>query len=56
MAPPAQLAGVVQDEAGYFQTIENIRAIAAQRHATVLYGHDMAQFQSLVKSTEGYYE
>lgn len=54
--PPAQLAGVVQDETGYFQTIENIRAIAAQRHATVLYGHDMTQFQSLVKSTEGYYE
>lgn len=54
--PPAQLAGVVQDEDGYFRSIEEIRALAARHCATVLYGHDMAQFQSLVKSTEGYYE
>ena len=54
--PPAQLAGVVQDEDGYFRTIETIRTMAARHQATVLYGHDMAQFQGLVKSTEGYYE
>ena len=53
--PPAQLAGVVQDEEGYFRTIEYIRSYAAAHDATVLYGHDMPQFKSLVKSTEGFY-
>ena len=29
---------------------------AAEHHAELLFGHDMKQFQSLKKSTEGYYQ
>ncbi len=53
--PPAQLAGVVQDEEGYFATIEKVRAYETNCKATVLFGHDMEQFLSLVKGNEGYY-
>lgn len=54
--PPAQLSGAVEDEAGYFAAIETIRTMEKTCKATVLYGHDMPQFQSLRKSTEGYYQ
>ncbi|MDO4616929.1 MAG: N-acyl homoserine lactonase family protein [Lachnospiraceae bacterium] len=54
--PPAQLAGVVQDEEGYFATIEQIRRYAEEYQAEVLYGHDMPQFLSLIKGQDGFYE
>lgn len=54
--PPAELAGVVYEEEGYFQTMEFIRKYAAERKAAVLFGHDMDQFKSLIKSDVGYYE
>ncbi len=54
--PPAQLAGVVQDEKGYFSAIEKVREYAEKYNATVLYGHDMPQFLALKKSPEGFYE
>ena len=54
--PPAKLAGIVHDEAGYFETVERIRGLAAETGATVLFGHDMAQFRTLVKAGEGCYQ
>lgn len=53
--PPAKLAGIAYDEDGYFATIEAIRALAKEQQATILFGHDMAQFQTLKKAKEGCY-
>lgn len=54
--PPARLSGAVEDEAGYFAAINFLRAYAEAHHARILYGHDMEQFRTLVKSTEGFLE
>lgn len=47
--PPARMAGVCSDEAGYYRTIERIRKIAEEHQAEVLFGHDMEQFRSLAE-------
>ena len=52
----AQLSGVVYDEKGYFAVMEFLRQYAEEHHAQILFGHDMKQFQSLKKSTEGFYQ
>ena len=36
--------------------IEAIRKYEEEYDATVIFGHDMDQFMSLIKSTEGFYE
>lgn len=54
--PVPQLSGVVHDEKGYFAAMEFLRQCAAAHHAQILFGHDMKQFQSLKKSTEGFYQ
>lgn len=54
--PPAQLSGIVEDEAGYFRTIERLRDLEKMYHAKILFGHDSAQFATLVKSDAGYYK
>lgn len=54
--PVPQLSGVVYDEAGYFRAMEHLRKYAAKHHAEILFGHDMSQFRSLKKSTDGWYE
>ncbi len=55
LGPPAKLSGAVYDEAGYFAAIDYLSGYAAAHGATLLFGHDMAQFQTLKRSTEGYY-
>lgn len=47
--PPARMAGVCSDEAGYYRTIERIRKIAEENQAEVLFGHDVEQFRSLAE-------
>lgn len=54
--PVPQLSGVVYDEKGYFAAMEFLRQYAEEHHAQILFGHDMKQFQSLKKSTEGFYQ
>lgn len=56
LGPPAKMAGIAYDSDGYFATIEYIRALAKERQATILFGHDMEQFQTLKKAGEGYYQ
>jgi glyoxylase-like metal-dependent hydrolase (beta-lactamase superfamily II) len=56
LGPPVKLAGLVHDEEGYIHTAEFIREYAEKHNAAILFGHDSAQFELLVKSTEGYYE
>jgi len=52
---PTALPGVVEDEAGYRQTLGRIRQLA-HAGAQVWYGHDARQFATLRTSTQGWYE
>ncbi|MGH9805743.1 MAG: N-acyl homoserine lactonase family protein [Terriglobia bacterium] len=54
--PPMRPSGISYDSIGFARTIERIRAIAESKNAGVWYGHDAAQFETLRKSTEGWYE
>ena len=54
--PPAQFSGAMVDEQGYLDTIEVVRGLAEQSGAKVIFGHDMDQFRSLVKSDKGFYQ
>jgi glyoxylase-like metal-dependent hydrolase (beta-lactamase superfamily II) len=54
--PPAKMAGIAYDKEGYFATIENIRTLATEHHAKILFGHDFAQFRTLKKVCDGYYQ
>lgn len=54
--PPAKPSGAIYDEAGYFDAIEKIRVLEKEYNAKVIFGHDMAQFNELIKSNEGCYE
>jgi len=54
--PPMRPSGISFDSIGLARTIERIRAIAANKNASVWFGHDAAQFETLRKSTEGWYE
>ena len=54
--PPIQLPSSVFDPEGYKRTIEQVKLIEEQYQAQIWFGHDVEQFQSLIKSTEGFYE
>ncbi|MDR1728333.1 MAG: N-acyl homoserine lactonase family protein [Acidobacteriota bacterium] len=45
--PPVRLPGLVYDSIGYVRTAEFIRRFAAEKQATVVYGHDKRQFAAL---------
>lgn len=44
------------DMEGLNNTLDRIAELAANENAAIWYGHDMEQFDGLIKSTEGYYE
>lgn len=54
--PPARPAGISHDSMGAARTVERIRAIAESKSFNVWFGHDAAQFETLRKSTDGFYE
>jgi glyoxylase-like metal-dependent hydrolase (beta-lactamase superfamily II) len=54
--PPVRKPGICLDMENWLKTVEKIQRIAAETGAEIWYGHDLAQFNSLIKSTEGYYE
>ncbi len=56
LGPPARLPGVIRDPAGYQKTVDQLQQIAKKYHAQMWFGHDMAQFNGLIKSETGYYE
>ncbi|HDR6247219.1 TPA: N-acyl homoserine lactonase family protein [Bacillus cereus] len=55
---PIQLPSedAIYDLEGYLETIKEIRNYAREGQVQIWFGHDNIQFQSLIKSTEGYYE
>ena len=54
--PPVRVPGIIYDSLGYISTAEKINKMAKERNAQIWFGHDMEQFKTLVKSTEGHYE
>ena len=54
--PPLRPTAFNVNPARALQTVERIRARATTHSAQVWCGHDMFQFRSLVRSTEGWYE
>ena len=56
IGPPVRLPGVIRDPEGYRKTVDRILKFAEEYHAQLWFGHDMAQFNGLVKSDTGYYD
>jgi glyoxylase-like metal-dependent hydrolase (beta-lactamase superfamily II) len=56
VGPPVRLAGNMYDRDGFVATIEGVTKYAKDIGAQLWYGHDEAQFNSFIKSTEGYYD
>jgi glyoxylase-like metal-dependent hydrolase (beta-lactamase superfamily II) len=54
--PPMKPAGISYDSIGAARTIQRIRSMAEANHAEVWFGHDIPQFESLRKASEGWYE
>lgn len=54
--PPYRSSGINHDSVGSERTVRRIRSLAEARKAEVWFGHDAAQFETLRKATEGWYE
>lgn len=54
--PPQKLLGLLHDREGYQKTVALIESYASENHATIIYGHDPDQFQSLLKRANGWLE
>jgi N-acyl homoserine lactone hydrolase len=54
--PPIKPPGTCYDTVGFFKTVERIKNYAARTNSQVWFGHDSQQFNTFIKSTEGYYE
>ncbi len=52
--PPMRPPGVLDDSRSYFSSLRRLHAIAEKTNATVFFGHDMAQFDTLRKAPEFY--
>ena len=51
-----QEPGVIYDTVGWRRSLKYIKNTARTAHAKVWFGHDRKQFDTLVKSPEGYYD
>lgn len=54
--PPMKPSGISYDSLGFAETMQRIRALANDTGSEVWFGHDANQFDSIRKSTEGWYE
>lgn len=52
--PPVRPAGALHDSKAYFASIAKLKKIAEETKATVIYGHDIEQFNTLKKAPEFY--
>ncbi|UTW08086.1 N-acyl homoserine lactonase family protein [Pseudomonas benzenivorans] len=53
---PSRLPATIYDSLGYMRTVERIQKLSKQTGSDVWFGHDSEQFNSLIKSTDGFYE
>ncbi len=56
LGPPIQFPGLAYDTIGYYKTVQAISRLATEKHAQILFGHDVDQFATLKKAAENYYE
>jgi glyoxylase-like metal-dependent hydrolase (beta-lactamase superfamily II) len=56
LGPPTRLPTLIYDSVGYVKSADFIAQYAKAHSAKILFGHDKAQFKTLKKSTEGYYD
>jgi len=56
VGPPIRRPGICHDLENWQKTMEYTLLLARLTNSEIWYGHDMAQFESFTKSTEGYYE
>lgn len=56
IGPPVREPGRCMDMAAWHKHVEEVPKLAKELNAEIWYGHDLAQFETLIKSTEGYYE
>jgi glyoxylase-like metal-dependent hydrolase (beta-lactamase superfamily II) len=56
VGPPIRYPGICHDVENWEKVMKYTLLLARLTSAEIWYGHDLAQFESLVKSTEGYYE
>jgi N-acyl homoserine lactone hydrolase len=54
--PPILYPGLAYDTIGYHKTVRRIAKLAQEKQAQVFFGHDVDQFATLKKATEGYYD
>jgi N-acyl homoserine lactone hydrolase len=54
--PPILYPGLAYDTIGYHKTVRRIAELAKEKQAQVFFGHDVDQFATLKKATEGYYD
>ena len=54
--PPVKNPGIVYDTLGYEKSAKEIRAYAEKYNCTVLFGHDIEQFNTLRKAPDEYYD
>lgn len=52
--PPMRPAGALDDSKAYFASLKKLHAIAEATNATVFFGHDIAQFETLRKAPDYY--
>ena len=56
IGPPVREPGRCMDMAAWRKHVEEVPKLAKELNAEIWFGHDLAQFEKLIKSTEGCYE
>jgi glyoxylase-like metal-dependent hydrolase (beta-lactamase superfamily II) len=56
VGPPRKVPGLLRDVENWEKSLEYALLLAKVTNSEIWYGHDLAQFEKLTKSTEGYYE
>jgi len=56
VGPPIRVPGFTIDETGFVRTVNYVVELAQKSNAQIWFGHDMEQFDKLIKMDEGYYE
>jgi glyoxylase-like metal-dependent hydrolase (beta-lactamase superfamily II) len=56
VGPPIRRPGICHDLDNWQKVMEYTLLLARLTNSEIWYGHDMAQFEGFIKSTEGYYE
>jgi glyoxylase-like metal-dependent hydrolase (beta-lactamase superfamily II) len=56
VGPPVTPPGVIMDPDGWMRSFDFLQEKSCEYGAQLWYGHDLDQFNTLVKSDEGYYE